>query len=95
MISGIRICAIAGVLALAACTSSQQKSAQDAASAAPQQASDAILAASVKARLATIDVDSATSVRVEASHGNITLSGDVRSADQRTYSMAPRVRWAA
>ena len=79
----IRLCAIAAVLALAACTSSQQKSAQEEASAAPQQAQDGLIAASVKAKLATIDVDSATAVHVDVARGHVTLSGEVRSASQR------------
>ncbi|MFN2528686.1 MAG: BON domain-containing protein [Candidatus Baltobacteraceae bacterium] len=83
MISRIRVAFIASLLALAACTSTQQKQAQDAASAAPQQAADAVLAASVKTKLAAIDVDSATSVHVEVANGNVTLSGDVRNPAQR------------
>lgn len=83
MISGIRITLVAGLLALTACSSSQQKQAQDAASAAPQQASDAVLAASVKTKLAAIDVDSATSVHVDVTNGNVTLRGEVRNPAQR------------
>jgi len=83
LISGIRFVLIASILALAACTSGQQKQAADAASAAPQQAADAVLAASVKTKLAAIDVDSATSVHIDVAHGNVTLSGDVRDPAQR------------
>lgn len=83
MKSEIRLGVLAAVLALAACTSSQQKSAQDEASAAPQQAQDGLIAASVKAKLATIDLDSATAVHVDVARGNVTLSGEVRDRTQR------------
>lgn len=76
----------AGVLAivlLAGCSTGSQKSAQEAASAAPQAAQDALLAASVKTKLGTVDVDSATSVHVQVDHGAVTLSGEARTPAQR------------
>ena len=76
----------AGLLAmvlLAGCSASSQKSAQDAASAAPQAAQDALLAASVKTKLGTVDVDSTTSVHVDVDHGKVALSGEARTPAQR------------
>lgn len=76
----------AGLLAmvlLAGCSASSQKSAQDAASAAPQAAQDALLAASVKTKLGTVDVDSTTSVHVDIDHGKVVLTGEARTAAQR------------
>ncbi|MDQ6929395.1 MAG: BON domain-containing protein [Candidatus Eremiobacteraeota bacterium] len=83
MIVQIRAAAVTALLLLAACTSAQQKSAQDATSAAPQQAQDAVIATGIKAKLAAIDVDSATAVHVAVDNGNVTLSGEARSRDQR------------
>lgn len=83
MIVQFRAAAATGLLLLVACTSAQQKSAQDAASAAPQQAQDAVIATGVKAKLAGIDVDSATAVHVAVENGNVRLSGEARSAGQR------------
>lgn len=84
----------AGILAiglLAGCSASSQKSAQAEASAAPQQAQDALLAASVKTKLGTVDVDSTTAVHVDVDHGNVTLSGEARTQEQRrAYDAAAR-----
>lgn len=76
----------AGLLAivlLAACSAGSQKQAQDAASAAPAAAQDALLAASVKTKLGTIDVDSATAVNVAVDRGSVVLTGEARSDSQR------------
>jgi osmotically-inducible protein OsmY len=73
--------------ALAACTAQQQKSTQDSAqqlaSSAPDAAKNAYLTAAVAAKLATIDVDSTTTVQVSASSGVVTLKGKARDASTR------------
>ena len=54
-------------------------------------ANDAYLSAAVKGKLATVDVDSATAVRVSVSHGAVTLAGEARSAAERqAYVRAAR-----
>ena len=75
--------ALAAIVLLAGCTAGSQKQAQQAASAAPQQAQDALLAGAVKTKLATVDVDSAASVSVNVDRGAVTLNGEARTADQR------------
>ena len=80
----IRSCAaVAAIVLFAGCSAGSQKQAQQAASAAPQQAQDALLAGAVKGKLATVDVDSAASVSVNVDHGAVTLNGETRTADQR------------
>ena len=61
---------------LTACTAAQQSS-------APQAAQDAVIATTLKAKLAAIDVDSTTAVRVDVHDGHVILSGEVRRAAQR------------
>ena len=75
------ILTLAGLLA--ACSSNAQKSAQDLASAAPQQAQDALIAGSVHAKMVAIDVD-ATAVHVEVDRGHVTLTGEARNDAQRS-----------
>jgi len=72
------------VALLAGCTASQQQTAQNLASSAPQQAADVVLAGAIKAKLATIDLDSSTAVSVQVVHGKATLTGRVKSVDTRT-----------
>ncbi|MBV8244394.1 MAG: BON domain-containing protein [Candidatus Eremiobacteraeota bacterium] len=69
--------------ALAGCSASQQQSVQSLASGAPQQAHDVVLAASVKAKLAAIDLDSATNVGVRVDDGRALLTGSVKNPAQR------------
>jgi osmotically-inducible protein OsmY len=74
-------------LALAACTAQQQQSTQDSAqqlaSSAPDAAKNAYLTAAVSAKLASVDVDSTTTVQVSAAGGVVTLKGQARSAATR------------
>lgn len=78
---------LALALALAACTAQQQQSTQDQAqqlaSSAPAAAKDAYLVAAVSTKLASVDVDSTTTVHVSASNGIVTLKGKARTAAQR------------
>jgi osmotically-inducible protein OsmY len=73
--------------ALAACSAQQQQSTQDQAqqlaSSAPGAAKDAYLVAAVSTKLASVDVDSTTTVQVSASNGVVTLKGRARTAAQR------------
>jgi osmotically-inducible protein OsmY len=73
---------LALALALAACSAQQQQStqqgAQQLASSAPAAAKDAYLTAAVSARLASVDVDSTTTVQVSTSDGIVTLKGKAR-----------------
>ena len=75
--------ALCVAVALAGCSASQQQSVQSLASSAPQQARDVVLAASVKAKLAAIDLDSATNVAVRVDGGRAFLSGSVKNVEQR------------
>ena len=78
---------LALALALAACTAQQQQSTQDSAqqlaSSAPDAAKNAYLTAAVSAKLASVDVDSTTTVQVSAGGGVVTLKGKARSAATR------------
>jgi len=68
-------------IALTACSGGEQSS----------SASDAYLATAVRANLATVDVDSATAVNVEASNGVVTLTGAAHTELERLeYSHAAR-----
>lgn len=58
------------------CTAQQQQQTQT-------EAKQAALTPQVMAKLVTVDVDSATSVRVAQDHGVITLTGQARSATER------------
>ena len=78
-----RVAAVVLAGLLAACNSGAQKSAQDLASAAPQQAQDALIAGSVHAKMVAIDVD-ATAVHVDVDHGHVTLTGEARTDAQRS-----------
>lgn len=69
---------------LAACTAQQQQS-------APAEAKDALIATSVSAKLATIDVDAATAIHAAVHGGVVTLSGEARSVQERSdYERAAR-----
>lgn len=69
--------AFAACALLAACNGQQQQHVQ-------QTAQSAALAATVHAKLATVDADAATAVNVSAtSDGNVTLSGQAHSAQER------------
>ena len=78
---------LALALALAGCTAQQQRSTQDSAqqlaSSAPDAAKNAYLTAAVSAKLASVDVDSTTTVQVSAAGGVVTLKGKARSAASR------------
>jgi osmotically-inducible protein OsmY len=79
--------AAALAIALAACTAQQRQSTQDGAqqlaSSAPDAAKNAYLTAAVAAKLASVDVDSATAVQVSAANGVVTLRGKARTAAKR------------
>ncbi|GAC1390517.1 MAG: hypothetical protein NVSMB31_07580 [Vulcanimicrobiaceae bacterium] len=83
MTKAFRLVCVVGLMMTAACTSAQQKSAQEVASAAPAQAQDALIAGSVKAKLATVDVDSTTAIHVDVQSGHVTLSGEARDDGKR------------
>jgi len=76
--------AIATLAALAACSGSAQKVAQNLTSSAPAPVKDALLAATIAAKFATIDLDSSTAVHVGVAGGTVTLTGQVRSAAVRS-----------
>lgn len=86
------ISAAALVMALGACTGTQQKQVQDGAqslaSAAPAGAKDAYLTAAVGTKLAAIDVDSTTSVHIAVDNGTVTLTGQARSAQEQAQFVA-------
>lgn len=64
------------------CTNAQQQKAVH---------SDAYVAVTVKAKLATVDVDSTTAVHVSASNGAVTLTGEARTpAERLAYVQAAR-----
>jgi hyperosmotically inducible protein len=73
--------------ALTACTAQQQDAAksdaQQVASSAPGAAKDAYLVAAVATKLASIDMDSTTSVHPSSDGGVVTLAGQAKSAAQR------------
>jgi len=72
---------------LAACTAQQQNNAQtgaqQVAGSAPVVAKDAYLVTAVSAKLATVDVDSASSVHVAANGGIVTLTGQAHDSPER------------
>lgn len=72
----LRMLALCAAGALAACSAQQQKQAQ-------QSVNSATLAGAVHAKLATIDPDSLTSVKVETGDGVVTLTGEAHSARER------------
>ena len=96
MVSPSRLAALSlGLGMLAACTAQQQQSARQTAgsmaSSAPGTAKDALIATSVSAKLAAIDVDAATAVHVSVQNGGVTLSGEERSRQERAdYEGAAR-----
>lgn len=74
---GLQVVAAAFCCAFAACTAQQQNQAQ-------RSAQSVALVTSVHAKLATIDPDSTTAVKVNASaDGVVTLTGEARSPAQR------------
>lgn len=75
-VTAMRATAICAAALLTACSAHQQKQAQDTVNAAA-------LAGAVHAKLATIDADSLTAVKVETNGGIVTLSGEVRSPQER------------
>jgi len=79
-------------IALTACTAQQQSSAsqnaQQLASSAPDAAKNAYLAAAVAAKLATVDVNSTTSVQTSANAGVVTLKGEAHDAAARQAYVA-------
>jgi len=74
-------------IALTACSAQQQHDAQSTAeqvaSSAPGAAKDAYLVAAVAAKLASVDVNSTTSVHPSANAGVVTLAGQAKSATER------------
>ena len=75
-VTAMGVSAICAAALLSACNAQQQKQAQD-------SVNSAALAGAVHAKLATIDADSLTAVKVETNGGTVTLSGEVRSAQER------------
>lgn len=75
-VSGMRATALCCAAVLAACNAQQQKQAQS-------TVNSAALAGAVHAKLATIDADSLTAVKVETNGGVVTLTGQARSAQER------------
>jgi len=74
----------AALAVLVACSGDSQKAAQNLASSAPAQVKEAVVAAAVVTKLATIDLDSASAVHVGVAGGTVTLTGQVRSHAVRT-----------
>ncbi|PZR58561.1 MAG: hypothetical protein DLM50_03530 [Candidatus Meridianibacter frigidus] len=74
---------LAALFMLAACGGSAQKSAQQAASAAPGEAKDALIAATVKTKVSAVDLDATTAVRVDVSDGRVVLTGEAKNEEQR------------
>ncbi len=74
-------------IALSACSSSQQHQAATSAKqvygSAPAVAKDTYLSAAVATKLATVDVNSATTVHASAKNGVVTLTGQARTAKER------------
>jgi osmotically-inducible protein OsmY len=79
---------LALAIALVACSAQQQRSAQDSAqqvaSSAPDAAKNAYLTAAVAAKLASVDVDSTTTVQVSTTGGVVTLKGKARNTAARS-----------
>lgn len=68
----------------AGCSKSADQTVRDVESSQPAQAArDALLAAAVKARVTAVDFDSATSVRVQAQNGHVTIRGVVHDAAKK------------
>ncbi|MBV8117118.1 MAG: BON domain-containing protein [Candidatus Eremiobacteraeota bacterium] len=73
-----------GTVLLCACSGTQQKQTQ-------QSLKSDVLATEVAAKLATVNVDSATSVHVDANGSTVTLTGEARTAQDRSnYDAAAR-----
>jgi osmotically-inducible protein OsmY len=74
-------------IAMSACTAAQQHdandSAQQLASSAPDAAKNAYLTAAVSTKLATVDINSATSVKVQTNAGVVTLTGAAQTEAKR------------
>jgi osmotically-inducible protein OsmY len=69
---------------LAACSSqSVDQAARSVESEAPALFQDGLTHASLRAKIAAIDIDAATSVGIAVHGGHVTLTGDVRSAQER------------
>jgi len=80
------VLAILLLASTAACSQSAQTKVQNAAQAG---ASDAYVALAVKAKLAGVDVNSATAVHAAAKTGTVTLTGEASSqAERRAYVAA-------
>jgi osmotically-inducible protein OsmY len=77
----ISIVALLVLFALGACSAGQQRQAQD-------SAQDAVLAGSVMTKLASVDVDAVTAIRVTASGGTVTISGQARSLQEKSQYVA-------
>jgi hyperosmotically inducible protein len=79
------------VLAFAACTAllagcssgSVDQAARSVASEAPALFQDGLVHATLRAKIAAIDVDAATSIGIAVHEGHVTLTGSVRGAKER------------
>lgn len=90
MNSFVRFLCLTLVWASSGC-SAAQNSAQSLASSAPRNVKDGLVTAGVKAKLFSIDIDSAKAVRVSVNNGRVTLDGQARSEKLRgAYEDAAR-----
>ena len=78
----VRCILLALFCGLTACTAAQ-KSAQSLSSSTPSNVKDGLIAAGIRAKLLTIDIDSAKAVRVSVNGGRVTLDGQARNEAQR------------
>lgn len=75
-------------LAAAGCSSSTRNEPQPAVTQVEQIANDALLTTEVKAKLITVDINSAASLGVRVSNGVATLTGSVRTPAARLKTVA-------
>jgi hyperosmotically inducible periplasmic protein len=75
-------------LALAGCSNSSQNAPQPTVTQVEAMANDALLTTEVKAKLITVDINSAASLGVRVSNGVATLTGSVRTPAARTKTVA-------
>lgn len=80
---------LAAVLALPACSSaSVDQAANSVASQAPTILQEGLLQATLRAKIAAIDVDAATNVGIADHAGHVKLTGAVRTAEEREKVVA-------
>src|SRR5579875_3220069 len=73
----------AACMVLAGCGGGVDQAAKAVASQAPVFFQDGLVHATLRAKIAAIDVDAATSVGIAVHQGHVTLTGTVRSAKER------------